>query len=354
MPPHCRCRSARIRGPTSGSLGCPVPCRSACSTDVFFVQAGRGARNLRVDGSIVSGTHKLQDGAQIALRHCALRMLHRSRPPASGRDVGRDRGGYCAARYRGARAQTGTRRGRRCHHSYLIQAATAVRNRETKSGPSKAAIATGAAFVVLGAFAWFALTARSVHLQFEPPVEVMSVPGTLLKLKVGDRFMLRPGEHRVAAQLEGFYPLSASFTVGREQGQSVKFELDEVARTRHADDVAVDDCGRDARRRTVRQHAANRRRDHSWAAPARVRRGTLPHGGARVHRGRRRRASVADRAADAELGSGSARDGTCRRRGARRRRACRHDADRVGASRQANASSRCGSAATTPGATASS
>jgi formylglycine-generating enzyme required for sulfatase activity len=37
--------------------------------------------------------------------------------------------------------------------------------------------------------------------------------------------MLRPGSHRVAAQLEGYYPFSAEFTVGREQGQSVKFEL---------------------------------------------------------------------------------------------------------------------------------
>ena len=35
----------------------------------------------------------------------------------------------------------------------------------------------------------------------------MSLPSTLFKLKIGDRFLLRPGSHRVAAELPGYYPL---------------------------------------------------------------------------------------------------------------------------------------------------
>ena len=59
-------------------------------------------------------------------------------------------------------------------------------------------------------------------------IVVDSGAASLLKLKVGDRFMLRPGSHRVAAELAGYYPFSANFTVGHEQGQAVKFQLERL------------------------------------------------------------------------------------------------------------------------------
>ena len=195
--------------------------------EVFFVQAGRGARNLRVDGSIVTGTHKLKDGAQIAFdtaRFACSVAAGRLRLVATSIVIAPDTAP--------PDLEEVARKTSSLADDVAITPISFKANRpaqiEKKAGPSKAAIAIGAAFAVLAAFAWFALSARSVQLQFEPPVEQMSVPGTLLKLKVGDRFMLRPGSHRVAAELAGYYPFTADFTVGREQGQSITFQLERL------------------------------------------------------------------------------------------------------------------------------
>src|SRR5919108_6665069 len=40
--------------------------------DVFFVQPGRNARNLRLDGELVAGSRKLRDGATIAFDRARL------------------------------------------------------------------------------------------------------------------------------------------------------------------------------------------------------------------------------------------------------------------------------------------
>ena len=40
--------------------------------DVFFVQAGRGARNLRVGGDLLTGTRELEDGDVIAFDRARL------------------------------------------------------------------------------------------------------------------------------------------------------------------------------------------------------------------------------------------------------------------------------------------
>ena len=40
--------------------------------DVFFVQTGRGARNLRIGGELLTGTRELQDGDVIAFDRARL------------------------------------------------------------------------------------------------------------------------------------------------------------------------------------------------------------------------------------------------------------------------------------------
>src|SRR5690606_20106206 len=73
--------------------------------------------------------------------------------------------------------------------------------------------------------AWFAFTARSVEVRFDPPAAAVAVPGTLLKLRIGDRYLLRPGRHTLTAELPGYYPFNQEVRIGPEQGQSLAFQF---------------------------------------------------------------------------------------------------------------------------------
>jgi formylglycine-generating enzyme required for sulfatase activity len=73
--------------------------------------------------------------------------------------------------------------------------------------------------------AWFAFTAKSVTLDIEPAPATVNLPGTLFKLKLGDRFLLRAGSHRVAAELPGYYPLETQIEVSSLADQTIELAL---------------------------------------------------------------------------------------------------------------------------------
>jgi hypothetical protein len=86
-------------------------------------------------------------------------------------------------------------------------------------------IAAGTACVLLAVVAWFAFTAKSVTLAIEPQPTALSLPSTFFKLKVGERFLLRPGSHRVVAELAGYYPLDTQIAVDRLADQTIALTL---------------------------------------------------------------------------------------------------------------------------------
>src|SRR4029077_20920273 len=86
-------------------------------------------------------------------------------------------------------------------------------------------IGAGVVFALLAIFAWFAFTAKSVALNFDPEPEAMTLPSTLFKIRYGDHYLLRPGTHRVAATLQGYYPLDARFEVTTASDQSIELKL---------------------------------------------------------------------------------------------------------------------------------
>jgi formylglycine-generating enzyme required for sulfatase activity len=189
--------------------------------DVFFVQPGRGARNVRVGGEPLAGTRALRDGDVIAFDRARLECRVAGNALAirldwivtAGDTAPPDldelaRGGRTAeiaitpiAFKPGA---AGARVGRRL---------------------SKGTIGVATGSVALAAIAWFAFTAKSVALDFDPQPTAVSLPSTLLKLKVGDRFLLRAGSHRVAAELPGYYPLDAQIEVGPLSDQTIALTL---------------------------------------------------------------------------------------------------------------------------------
>ena len=194
--------------------------------DVFFVQAGRGARNLRVEGELLTGTRELKDGDVIAFDRARLEC--------------RIVGGQLAVRIEWivtagdtappdldqlARGGGGAADVAITPIAYKPAAAPAP---AAARGPSRMQIGLATGFAVLAVAGWFAFTAKSVALDIEPTPASVSWPDTLFKLKVGDRFLVRPGAHRVAAELPGYYPLDAEIEVGPLADQRIELTLEKL------------------------------------------------------------------------------------------------------------------------------
>lgn len=79
--------------------------------------------------------------------------------------------------------------------------------------------------LLLGAAVWFMFAARPVLFDYQPGAERIVVADTLLKFRLADRWLLLPGEHRVVATREGYYPREDTVTVGSASNQTFEFTL---------------------------------------------------------------------------------------------------------------------------------
>lgn len=191
--------------------------------EVYFVQPARQTRNLRVDGELVRGSRRLADGSLISLDTARLRCRF-----GDGRLTvaieGQVTAGDTTPPDLDELARGGARAGEVAIQPISFRARpdeVAARSRR----PSKAAVAVGCAFAVLAVLGWFAFTAKSVQLKFDPRAEQIDLPGTWFKFHIGDRYLLRAGSHRVAATLPGYYPLDSTIDVGEAPAQSVTLKL---------------------------------------------------------------------------------------------------------------------------------
>ena len=188
---------------------------------VFFVQPLRNSTNVRVDGEPVRGSRRLNDGNVIALDTarlgCELRdgrlklaieaqVTAGDTAPPDFDALARDKAGELTVdpiAYKPALAQAG-----------------AVKRRVSPAG-----IAVYSAFGILALLGWFAFTAKSVRFEIMPAFDAFSLPDTLFKLRLGDRYLLREGSHRVAAELQGYYPIDEVIDVGVLPDQTFEFEF---------------------------------------------------------------------------------------------------------------------------------
>ena len=109
---------------------------------------------------------------------------------------------------------------------FRSQAADSDAARSRRIRPSQIAIA--AAFGVLAILGWFAFTAKSVQFVFEGQPQQVELPATMFKLRLGDRVLLRSGEHRVAAQYEGYYPLDTELEVSSNASQRIELPFEKL------------------------------------------------------------------------------------------------------------------------------
>jgi formylglycine-generating enzyme required for sulfatase activity len=203
--------------------GVPGSAQIGWLNGMFFVQAGRAARNLRVRGEPLVGTRELHDGDVIAFDRARLEcrlaggalrvrvewvVTAGDTAPPDLDELARESGRAADVAITPIAFKPDASRAGSADHR--------VRPRT---------IGIAAAFGVLALLAWFAFTAKSVALAFDPVPAEMSLPSTLFKLRIGDRFLLRSGEHRVAAELPGYYPLDTEIEVGSASDQTIAIKL---------------------------------------------------------------------------------------------------------------------------------
>jgi formylglycine-generating enzyme required for sulfatase activity len=193
---------------------------------VFFVDPPRGLRNLRIDGVPVTATRKLADGDVIALDSARLVCRISAGRLTLGIDARVTAGDTSPPDLDElARASAGGRGEEMEITPIAFRPDAGQGSRAHSRLPSPAATIVSAVFAVLAVLAWFAFTAKSVELEFDPQPTSFALPGTFLKLHLADRLLLRSGEHRVTAQLAGYYPLDTKIDVGEGSDQSIKLAL---------------------------------------------------------------------------------------------------------------------------------
>ena len=189
-----------------------------------FVQPGKNTRGLRLDGEPVTGSRWLRDGQTIALDtarvHCRFRG-ERLELSIEGQVTGGDTAppdleelaletsedddvAVQPIAFRPGMSETAVDRGGRKRRTAVI---------------------VGSAFAVLAVAGWFAFTAKSVQLVIVPAADEVDLPGTLFKFRIGDRFLLRSGSHRVVVQRAGYHELDIVIEVGQSPAQTVQLEL---------------------------------------------------------------------------------------------------------------------------------
>ncbi|TNF07868.1 MAG: PEGA domain-containing protein [Gammaproteobacteria bacterium] len=73
----------------------------------------------------------------------------------------------------------------------------------------------------------FLLSARSVVVQISPDNAVININGGI-SFALADHYLMRPGDYQLVAEAKGFQPLQKPFTVGPEDHQLLKLEMQKL------------------------------------------------------------------------------------------------------------------------------
>lgn len=104
---------------------------------------------------------------------------------------------------------------------------------ERPGGPNKLprwsfwSLALALALILLLLSLWFVFSARAITLEFTPAAEQLEISGGP-SIKLGERYLMRPGEYRVNAQAEGHQPLVQSFEITREGNDEFQFKFEKL------------------------------------------------------------------------------------------------------------------------------
>ncbi len=86
----------------------------------------------------------------------------------------------------------------------------------------------GLMFIMLSASAWFVFTASQVVIKIVPGPERIVMSGSIITPRLGDYYLLRPGEYTLKAFKKGYYPLEESISVTAEKSQTVRLVMEKL------------------------------------------------------------------------------------------------------------------------------
>lgn len=190
----------------------------------YFVQPGKNTRGLRLDGEPVTGSRWLRDGQTIALDTARARCSFRDdrlELAIEGQVTGGDTAPPDLEELALETSDEDEVAVEPIAFRPGMSESSAVHGGRTR----RTAVIVGSAFAVLAVAGWFAFTAKSVQLVTVPPADEVGLPGTLFKFRIGDRYLVRSGSHRVVAQRAGYHELDVIIEVGQLPAQTVELEL---------------------------------------------------------------------------------------------------------------------------------
>ena len=84
----------------------------------------------------------------------------------------------------------------------------------------------GVALGILLLVSYLLFSAKSIQFEVDPPEpDSLSISGGWFRLPLGDRILLRGGEHTVNVQKAGYYDISQSFEVGEEDSKTISLTM---------------------------------------------------------------------------------------------------------------------------------
>lgn len=107
-----------------------------------------------------------------------------------------------------------------------FERATATAARAGNEGPGrlKFVVAGGLAILLIASYLLF--SAKSVEFDIEPAnPDAFSIEGGWFRLPIGDRTLLRKGDHTVNVQKKGYYDVQQAFVVGDEQSMTIRLVM---------------------------------------------------------------------------------------------------------------------------------
>ena len=83
-------------------------------------------------------------------------------------------------------------------------------------------------FSVLSVSAWFVFTARQVVVHIDPEPDRITISGGILTPKLGDYYLMRPGEYTLRAFKQCYQPLEQGVQVTDERSQTLNFSMEKL------------------------------------------------------------------------------------------------------------------------------